>query len=92
MRGHWRRFGHQLGLAKGLQDEVSLLARQRTVAVEDSASDGGADEDQEATIKFARQVKRPNETQAQWLMRLQKEEGIDLIPKQNVNRKSFKMD
>ncbi len=54
MRGHWRRFGHQLGLAKGLQDEVSRLARQRTVAVEDSASDGRSDEDQEATIKFAK--------------------------------------
>lgn len=46
MRGHWRRFGHEIGLAKGLQEDVSRLVQAKAIAkaktdavdaVEDSA-------------------------------------------------------
>ena len=37
MRGDWRRFGDELGIAKGLQEEIIQLTGMKLSAVEDSA-------------------------------------------------------
>jgi predicted PurR-regulated permease PerM len=61
MRGHWRKFGNEIGLARGLHDNLALLAREKKDAVEGSFVEGTSDDDQEATRKFAKTIEDKHE-------------------------------
>jgi predicted PurR-regulated permease PerM len=61
MRGHWRRFGNEIGLARGLQDNLTLLAREKNDAVKGSVTESSSEEDPAATLKFARTTEDKHE-------------------------------